>query len=247
VIHCAGGYQHDVRFLKFQPSSDFLWRGEIATELDGNLYPTHPIGPIAWWMDINRGDRFTHLTSMSTVSRGMNVYAARKFGAQHPQATRHYAEGDINSTLIKTAKGYTVALGYETQTARVYDLGFRVQGTQGIYSGTLDKIYIESDRPGAKEEWGDMAPYYEKYEHPMWKEVASVASKYGHGGGDYLVLREFIKAVRAHTQTPIDVYDAATWSAIVGLTAQSVAKGSAPVEFPDFTSGRWKTARPVPF
>jgi predicted dehydrogenase len=240
VIHCAGGYQHDVRYIKFDAAGELRWRGRQATERNGNLYPTHPIGPIARWMNINHGDRFAYLTSMSTVSRGMNEYAARKFGPRHPQAVRHYTEGDVNSTLIKTANGYTVTLEYETQTARVYDLGFRVQGTKGLYSGTLDKIFLEGERADGREEWRDLAPYYEKYEHPMWKEAQSTASHYGHGGGDYLVLREFIKAVRERTQTPIDVYDAATWSAIVGLTGESIARGSAPVEFPDFTDGRWK-------
>jgi predicted dehydrogenase len=242
VIHCAGGYQHDVRSLKFEPDGELRWRGQEAVNRNGNLYPTHPIGPIASWMNINRGDRFAYLTSMSTVSRGMNHYAARAFGAGHAAAARRYAEGDVNTTLIKTAKGYTVALGYETQAARPYDLGFRVQGTKGIYSGTLDKIFIEGDKPGAAEAWTDLQPYYERYEHPLWKEASGVVAKYGHGGGDYLVLREFVSAVRAKTQTPIDVYDTATWSSIVALSAASIARGSAPVEFPDFTAGRWKTA-----
>lgn len=43
---------------------------------------------------------------------------------------------------------------------------------------------------------------------------------------------------------PLDVYDSATMSAIVGLSGQSIAKGGAPVEFPDFTRGKWETTRP---
>jgi hypothetical protein len=245
LIHCAGGYQHDVRYIKFNPGGSLRWRGAHATAHNGNAYPTHPIGPIAWWMDINRGDRFTMLTSMSTVSHGMKHYAERKFGAASAATKHHYVEGDINTTLLRTEKGYTVRLGYETQTARPYDLGFVVQGIKGVYSGTLDKIYLESADPDKAEAWEGLEPFYRKYEHPMWREAQSVAAKYGHGGGDYLVLREFFQAVRERSATPIDVYDSVTWSAIVPLSERSVAQNSQPVEFPDFTAGRWRTAKPL--
>jgi hypothetical protein len=242
VVHCAGGYHHDTRFLDFLENGELAWRGRHAAKLNGNLYPTHPIGPICRWMNINRGDRFTRLVSMSTVSRGLNDYAARKFGASHELAKRQYTQGDVNTTLIQTARGYSVVLGFEMQTPRPYDLAFRVQGTKASYSGTLDKIYVESGEPKQAEKWTDLQPYYDKYEHPMWKQAASMAGRYSHGGADFFVLREFVEAVRQRTQTPIDVYDSATWSAIFPLTIQSVAAGTSTVEFPDFTGGKWKKA-----
>lgn len=242
VVHCAGGYHHDTRFLAFLENGDLAWRARHAAQSNGNLYPTHPIGPICRWMNINHGDRFTRLVSMSAVSRGLNDYAARKFGASHPSATRRYAQGDVNTTLLQTARGYSVTLGYEMQTPRPYDLALRVQGTKASYSGTLDKIYVESDDPKQTEKWSDMQPYYDKYEHPMWKQAAATAGRYSHGGGDYFELRDFVEAVRQRTQTPIDVYDSATWSAIFPLTIQSVAAGSSTVEFPDFTEGNWRKA-----
>lgn len=242
VVHCAGGYHHDTRFLSFLKNGEPSWRTRFAEKLNGNLYPTHPIGPIARWMKINHGDRFARLVSMSTVSRGFNVYAARKLGPGHESATRAYAQGDVNTTLLKTERGYTVVLGYECQTPRPYDLAFRVQGTKGSYSGTLEKIYMESGDPAQGEKWSDLQPYYDKYEHPTWKQAVSTAGRYSHGGGDYFVLRDFVEAVRQRRQTPIDVYDSATWSAIFPLTIQSVAAGSSTVEFPDFTGGKWKNA-----
>ena len=247
VLHCAGGYQHDVRYVNILPSGELSWRGVYAARRNANLYPTHPIGPIAWWMDINRGDRFEYLVSMSTPSRGLNHYAAKKFGPQHPSATRKYALGDVNTCLIKTARGCTVTLYYDPQLSRPYDLGFRVQGVKGIYSGTLDKFFIEAAEGAKREEWEDPAPYYEKYEHPLWKTVPNLPQRYAHGAADYFVLAEFVKAVRNGTQTPIDVYDSATWSAILPLTEKSNAAASARVDFPDFTGGKWKTARPVTF
>lgn len=242
IVHCEGGYQHHIR--KIRPDGEVSWRGMHSVKRNANLYPTHPIGPIAWWTNINRGDRFTHLTSMSSKSLGINRQAAERAGPGHPNARRRYALGDVNTTLIRTENGVTVTLIHDTQSPRPYDLGFKLQGTLGIYSGTLEKIFIH-DAASGPEQWRDMGPYYEKYEHPVWKRLGQTATKYGHFGGDYLELLEFVAAVRNRTQTPIDVYDSAVWSAITPLTEQSVAGGSAPVDFPDFTRGKWKTAKPV--
>ena len=154
----------------------------------------------------------------------------------------------MNTTLIKTENGLTVTLYYNTQSPRPYDLILRVQGTGGIYSGTLDKMYVDGRSPtgrGGEPAWEDSAAYYEQFEHPLWKRLNKEAASSGHGGSDYITLHEFLKAVGNKTQTPIDVYDSATWSSIVPLSAQSVASRSAPIDLPDFTRGKWRTAKPV--
>jgi predicted dehydrogenase len=244
ISHCEGGYQH---FLGgFRADGSMGWRGMHSLKRNANVYPTHPLGPIAWWININRGDRFTQLVSMSSKSQGLNAIAAKRFGANHPAATRKYAMGDVNVSLLRTQNGVTVTLIHDVQLPRPYDLGFRVQGTKGIYSGTLEKIYTEHE--GEKRgvhEWEDMGPYYSKYEHPLWKKLGQTASKYSHEGGDYIELVMWVAAIRNQTQPPIDVYDTATWSAVTPLSEKSVASGSAPVQFPDFTRGKWKTAKPV--
>jgi len=244
LLHCAGGYQHDVRFVKFDEKGNLLWRGKHSVARNGNLYPTHPIGPIAWWLDINRGNRFTYMSSMSTQSRGLNLEILEKFGPEHPNARLKYALGDINTTLIKTHNGPTVTLYHDTQSPRPYDLIFRVQGTKGIYLGTLNQIYIHGRSP-QEHTWEDIAPYEKEFEHPIWKTLGPVAQNYGHGGGDFIEIHQFIKAVRNGTQTPQDVYDAATWSVITPLSEKSVANRSMSVDFPDFTRGKWMTNKPV--
>lgn len=240
IMHCEGAYQHLVR--SFLPDGTLSWRGEYAARLNGNHYPTHPIGPIAMWANINHGDRFTYLTSMSSKSLGLNHQFAGKFGPDHPNAKRRYAQGDVNTSMIASENGVTITLNYDIQSPRPYDLGFKLQGTKGIYSGTLDKIYLEGIEP---ENWQAIEPYYEKYEHPLWKKHGRTAAGYGHSGGDYLTMLKFVEAVRQKTPPPIDVYDSVTWSAIVPLSMASVAAKSAPVDFPDFTRGKWKTAKPV--
>ena len=240
VLHAEVGYQHDVRVLAFTDDGKLSWRGKHMAEKNGNLYPTHPVGPAAWWMDINRGNRFTRLTSMSTKSRCLKEYAAHKFGPDHPLAKRDYKGCDLNTSLIETANGQTVTLYYTITTPRPYDMIFRLQGTKGILEGQLDRICLDNISPN--DAWEPFATYQTKYEHPLWRELGDEAAKSGgHGGCDYMMVYEFLKAVRERTQTPQDVYDAATWSAIVGLSMESVAKHGQAVDFPDFTEGKWNT------
>ncbi len=242
LFHCEGGYQHDVRRAYLNPQGELKWRGMFAASHNANIYPTHPLGPMAWWTGINRGDRFTYLTSMSSKSLGMNDWVAKNVGLDHPNAKREFALGNVNTTLIRTEKGVTMTLYYDTQSPRPYDLILRVQGTEGIYSGTLEKIYIEGRSP-KRDAWEGTESYYDEYEHPIWKALGETAKNYGHGGGDYIELHQFVRAVRNKKQTPIDVYDAASWSVIMPLSGQSVASRSAPVDVPDFTRGKWKEPR----
>ncbi|MEA1997453.1 MAG: Gfo/Idh/MocA family oxidoreductase [Gemmatimonadota bacterium] len=243
LVHCEAGYQHDIRFYKFDPDGELTYYGKHSADRDGNLYPTHAIGPVAWWTGINRGDRFTHLVSMSSKSLGLNRYISKKFGPEHPNAKRKYASGDVNTTLIKTEKGLTVTLYYNTNLPRPFNLIYRVQGTEGLYSGTLKKLYIE-DRSPEEHTWEEFEPYHKEYEHPLMKKYGQdVTGSFG----TFLEVEQFIYSVRHQVQPPIDVYDSATWSAISQLTEQSLAGRSKAVDFPDFTRGKWKEERPVMF
>jgi predicted dehydrogenase len=245
LLHAEAGYQHDCRFLMFTDSGELTWRGKHAENLNGNLYPTHPIGPIAQWFNINRGDRFTRITSRSTKSRGLNNYAANKFGPDHPLAKKTYALGDINTTLLETANGLTVVLYFDLCTPRPYDLILRLNGTKGMHIGSSRQICIEGMSPKA-DAFESFDPYLEKYAHPLWTGLEAEASKNGgHGGSDYITVYEFVKAVKNRGVPPQDVYDAAVWSAIVPLSVQSVAEGKT-LDFPDFTSGQWSSRPPIP-
>jgi len=249
VIHCEGGYDHDIR-ADLLRNGELSWRGMHALRRNANLYPTHPIGPIAWWTGINRGHRFTYLTSMSSKARGLNRYALKHFGPDNVNASRVFADGDVNTSLIMTENGVTVTLNHDTQLPRPYsDSGDtkiplmvqRLQGTEGIFFGSLEKIYVDGRSPEHK--WEDTAAYYDQYEHFLWKALGETAKASSHGGEDYVEMHQFIRAVRNRLPTPVDVYDAAAWSAIVPLSEQSVAAKSSPVDFPDFTRGKWNQSR----
>jgi len=220
--HCEAGYQH-----YYQKVGSGAPRSADPLVQTGNSYPTHAIGPVAQWMDINRGNRFDYLVSMSA------------------DGTRGNPGADINTSLIRTVNGQTITLYYDTKLPRPYDLIYRVQGTQGIYSATLDQIYFEGRSPKS-ETWEPMDEYYKQYEHPLWKSWGQKAlSQGGHGGADWLTLYRLIQALRIGAAPDIDVYDAAAWSCITELSEKSVAKRSSPMDFPDFTRGRWKTTPPI--
>jgi predicted dehydrogenase len=250
LIHCQCGYQHDLRSVKFNPGVEFgpgaigeaEWRTQHSIRRNGDLYPTHGIGPVANFLDINRGNRFINLVSMATKSRGLHNYIVDTAGEEHPNAGIEFKLGDIVTTLIKCANGETVVISHDTNLPRPYSLGFRVQGTKGLWMKDGDQIYLEGTSEPHK--WESSLPYLEKYDHPLWKKYAEQAAGSGHGGMDFFILHGFIEALKRGVQTPLDVYDAASWSVISALSERSVAEGGEPQEFPDFTGGRWIKRKP---
>lgn len=243
LTHCECGYQHDSRYANFGPNGEILWRA-TNTKMNGNPYPTHAIGPVAQWLNINRGNRFEYLVSMSSRARGQNYYAAKKFGANHQGATMKYAQGDVNTSLIQTHDGITITLYYDTKNPRPADWIYRVQGTKGIYSGTLNRIYLEDVSP-VPHQWEEIKSYQEKYEHPLWQKYGEISKKSGHEGSDYMCFLDFVQAIRNGSDTPIDVYDTVTWSIITKLTEESANQKSRPVDFPDFTRSKWQSRKPL--
>ena len=244
LVHCEAGYQHDRINQQFGSKGEMVWRTKHYVKRDNNPYTTHPIGPVAQWMNINRGDRFDYLVSMSSKSRALNYYAAEFFGADHRLAKKNYALGDINTSLIRTVNGLTVTLYHDTQLPRPYDLIYRVQGLKGIYMGTLDKIYIRGRSP-EEHTWEPIENYTEEFEHPLWQKLSEKAKNAGHGGSDYMELYRLVKALRTGAATDMDVYDAATWSVISELTERSVAHNGRAEKFPDFTRGTWRKRAPL--
>jgi len=251
LIHAHCGYQHDLRGIKFRPDAEFgpkaegeaRWRTQHSIDQNGDIYPTHGIGPIATMMDINRGNRFVQLTSTATKSRGLHNYIVEKGGPEHPNARIKFALGDIVTTVIKTARGESIVISHDTNLPRPYSLMFRVQGARGLWLKDNDSIYLEGISP-EEHEWEPFAPYQEKYDHPLWKRYGERASGSGHGGMDFFVDHAFVESIKRKVPTPLDAYDAAAWSAITPLSIQSIAQGSAPQQFPDFTRGKWETRKP---
>jgi predicted dehydrogenase len=258
LLHCQGGYQHDLRHVKFNDGinpygggvefgekgfSEAKWRTQHSVDRNGDLYPTHGLGPVSPMLGINRGNRMVHLTSTATQSRGLHKYIVDQGGPDHPNADVKFKCGDIVTTVIKCENGQTIMLSHDTNSPRPYSLNFRVQGTKGIWQKDAQSIYIEGISPESHR-WESEDSYLEKYDHPLWKKFENEASGSGHGGMDFFILRAFIETLKG-ADPVIDVYDAVSMSIICPLSEKSIRLGSAAVKIPDFTRGKWKTNQPI--
>jgi len=261
MIHLEGGYQHDLREVKFnagipgeaygggvefgrQGWSEARWRTQHSVDRNGDLYPSHGIGPCAMWADINRGNRFTHLTSYASKARGLHNHVLAKGGADHPNAQVNFRLGDVVQTMIGCENGETVLLSHDTNLPRPYSLGFRVQGEKGLWMDVNKSIYVEGQSPRAHQ-WEAAQAWLDRYDHPLWKAHAADAEGAGHGGMDFFVIHAFVEALKAGAPMPIDIYDAVTWSAVTPLSEASIAAGNRTVDFPDFTEGNWRDRTPI--
>jgi hypothetical protein len=244
LLHGECSYQHDLRGVKFSTEGEGLWRRAHATRRNGNLYPTHGLGPIAQCMDVNRGNRFDHLVSMSTPSRGLQLWQREHLAADDPRRAERYVLGDINLTLIQTARGQTIYLVHDTNNPRPYSRINAIQGTRGLMQGWPDRIYVEG-RSAQEDAWGPLDTWFAQYEHPLWKSERVRTASGGHGGMDFLEDWRLITCLRAGLPTDWDVYDAAAWSCITELTERSVANRSRTMDVPDFTRGAWRGRPPL--
>jgi len=254
IIHLQCGYQHDLRGVKFNNGiepydsgvefgekgfSEARWRTNHSVHRNGDLYPTHGVGPVATMININNGNRFLSLNSFASKTRGLHEYIVKKGGENHPNAKVKFKLGDIVTTQLNCANGETILLQHDTNLPRPYSLGYRVQGTKGLWMQVNHSVYVED--VSEKHKWDDEKQWLEKYDHPLWKRWATkdTESAAGHGGIDFFVLHGFVEAIKRRVATPLDVYDAAAWSAITPLSEMSIGLGNETVDFPDFTSGQW--------
>ena len=252
ITHGEAAYIHDLRKELMADSGGGYWRRQTHLSQNGNLYSTHGLGPVARYMDIHRGDRFTLLVSMSSREASLSAYRDRTTGEGDPKRRERYICGDMNTTLLRTELGRTVVLQHDVVTPRPYDRVNLIAGTQGIFRDYPARIFldgtdgtdgtdgIERDL-NAHAEWESLDAYKETYEHPLWRRVGDLARKLGgHGGMDFLMSYRLIECFREGIAPDIDVYDAAAWSAPGPLSELSVERGSMPVPFPDFTRGHWE-------
>jgi len=245
MIHARCGYQHDLTPYLFNDDLEFgpgtgsvsSWRTKHYTKRNGDLYPTHGIGPVAHWLDINRGNRFVKLSSNATKAKGLESHIEYYGGEDHQNAEVDWQNGDIITTTLTTSNGETVMVTLDTTLPRPYSLGFRAQGTNGIWQKDNDSIHIRGR--SEPHSWEKFNKYQDEFDADLWKRHEREAEGSGHGGMDYFVRNAFVESIKNQTHTPQDVYDAATWSVIFPLSENSIAQGGEPVEFPDFTSGEW--------
>jgi len=243
VLHGEGGYLHDLRPVKFNTDGEGVWRRAHSMKRNGDLYPTHGLGPVAQCMNVNRGDRFDYLVSMSGPSRGLQLWQAEHLDPTDRRRNEKYVLGDVNVSLIRTVHGKTIYLVHDTNLPRPYSRLHTVRGTRGVFQKWPERVHVEGRSPD--DEWEPLDKYYTEFEHPLWSSEAVQQASGGHGGMDFLEDYRLIRCLRHGRPTDMDVYDAAAWSAVCEASERSVAARSRPIDIPDFTRGRWKTNPPL--
>ncbi len=245
IVHAQTGYIHDLRMVKFTPDEE-PWRLQHSIDRNGNLYPDHPMAKMLPVLDINHGDRFDYIQSMSTNSVMLRDYAELNYGKKSPYSSAKYSLGDYNASIVRTVNGKIMTIIHDTSTPHPRE-NFRMQGTKGIYYSDERRIYIDGLSP-QPHTWEPADKYFKQYEVPRQvippRKGGTIA---GHGGGGSqtpVVWHRLVNALRENRLPDWDVYDSVTSSAIVPLSCDSVANKSRAIDFPDFTKGKWK-ARPV--
>lgn len=244
LIHCECGYEHDLSEEMCVWLDEGIERATHNLRRNADLYPTHGLGPIAKILRINRGNRFLSLVSMATKARGLSEAVHRHSGKQ-----LDFNNGDVVNTLIKCANGETISITHGIALPRPYSRDCRVQGTRGLWLENAAGVYVEgispkhvridvAGNPYTVHEWSPIAEFYDRYDHPIWQDYRH-RTVGEHGGMDALALQAFFAAASHRCPPPIDVYDVAAWMSVTALSEQSIALGSAPVPFPDFTCGKW--------
>jgi len=248
LLHAEAAYIHELRFqMEEQERGTGSWRTHHYAKRNGNLYPTHGLGPVAQYMNLGRGeDQFNTLVSFSTPAFGRKLYAEKKYAADHKWNTLEYKGGDLNTSIIKTQLGRTILVQWDETSPRPYSRHNLIQGTQGTLAGFPTRIALEGGVKGVADShhrWAQgegLASVYEEFEHPLYKRLGALAKKMGgHGGMDFMMRYRMVECLRKGLPLDQNVYEGCLWSAVSPLSEASVAGGGIPQKFPDFTRGEW--------
>jgi len=246
IVHCAGGYHHDLRKEVSFGVENRHYRLEKYKNHNAENYPTHELGPIAKVLDINHGNRLVSLISVASKSAGLHEYIVSNKSDDEELKNTTFKQGDIVTTVINCENGQTITMTLDTTLPRFYSRGFTVRGTKGMYEEATDSVFLDCEEDikhelsWRKDRSGNAGEYEEKYDHPVWKRYLEEGVKGDHDGMDWLEFSIFFDCLENGKPMPIDVYDAATWMAVTALSEESIANGSVKVEFPDFTRGKWR-------
>lgn len=253
LLHAEAAYIHELRWQMDEVDRGTgSWRTYHYAHRNGNLYPTHGLGPVAQYMNLGRGeDQFKRLTSFSTPARGRKLYAEKNYPADHKWNALDFKGGDLNTSLIKTHLGRTIMIQWDETSPRPYTRHNLIQGTKGILAGFPTRAAFDGGFEGLSEDhhrWiqgENLEKLYEKYDHPLYKRLNSAAAGSGHGGMDGIMMYRIVECLQKGLPLDQNVYEGALWSSVTELSQRSVASDGMPQDFADFTRGDWKTTEPL--
>ncbi len=253
LLHAEAAYIHELRTqMTHEERGTGSWRTLHYANRNGNLYPTHGLGPVAQYMNLGRQeDTFGSIVSYSTPALGRKMYATKNYAEDHKWNQLDYKGGDMNTSIIKTHLGRTIMIQWDETSPRPYSRLNLVQGTKGALAGFPTRIALEGGVEGATEshhQWAQgeqLAAMYEKYDHPLYKRLNETAKGSGHGGMDGIMVYRIVECLQKGLPLDQNVYEGCFWSAVAPLSELSVNQGGAPQAFPDFTRGNWTTTQPL--
>ncbi len=245
LTHAECAYLHDLRQLMIDPTYyEDRWRLKHHLQRNGNLYTTHGLGPVCMYFDILRGDTLTHLTSMSSGEAALSEALAATNDPELKAMASQVTCGDVNTTLIGTAKGRSIMLQFDVHSGRPYNRLDKVVGSKATHYGYPSRLYIDHGASWDGHRWLSneaKAEYRDKYEHPLWTRLQKLAEKHpqGHGGMDFVMMYRLIRCLNLGESLDMNVYDGALWSLVGALSEASVTAGSERMVIPDLTAGKW--------
>lgn len=253
ITYARGGYIHNLVGTYFMGAygPPINWRSRMHMEEKGDTYPTHGIGPIAWYLELLRGDRMEYLVAQESPEAALSEYAQTQLepGDEFYGRT-DWENGDTTRSLIKTNKGIHIENQLDVKTNRLTSglAHNTLAGTGAYHESTThhgSDLFLGNEGHEVVDD-DTYEEYRDEYNHPVWENLGDKAEEFGHGGGDYLELYRLIDALNKGRTVDQNVYDAVHWCAIRPLSRISIEHGSRPVRFPDFTRGEWETERELP-
>lgn len=251
--HAECAYLHDLRSLLFTTGTEGDWRRDYHWQYNGNLYPTHGLGPVAQYLGVGRGDQFKFLVSMSSPELSLSQYRDEHQPNGGKHAGEKYVCGDMNTSLIQTEQGRSIMIQHDVVSPRPYSRVNALCGTGASFFDYPARLALNEPKQYGLEadgshEWlsdADMTKMRNRFTHPLWRKLEEQARGGGHGGMDFVMNWRHLNCLRTGETPDSVVYDAAAWSCILELSARSVAGGSVPVAIPDFARGLWQTLKPL--
>ncbi len=251
LLHGEAAYLHPLCVQMENGNSTGSWRTFQYANRNGNLYPTHGLGPVAQYMSLGRTeDNFGRIVSFSSPAKGRHLYAQKSTKLSNPAfKDLEFKGGDLSTSIIKTALGRTIMVQWDETTPRPYSRHNYIAGVKGALAGFPNRMSIEGLTKGHDQGWAENEEWEAiaaKYEHPLFKRMGELSKKMGgHGGMDFLMLFRIIECLRVGQPLDQNVYEGCFWSAVGPLSEKSVAEDGMPQVFPDFTRGNWKTTSPL--
>ncbi len=253
LLHAEAAYIHELRWqMKEEERGTGSWRTGHYARRNGNLYPTHGLGPVAQYMNLGRrDDTFKSIVSFSTPAMGRQDYAQKNYAADHKWNDLDFKGGDLNTSIVKTNLGRTIMIQWDETSPRPYSRLNLIQGTKGCLAGFPTRVALEGGVEGITKDhhrWvqgEDLEVLYQKYDHPLYSRLNQAAKGSGHGGMDGIMVYRIVECLQKGWPLDQNVYEGCFWSAVAPLSEQSVKEGGAPQEFPDFTRGNWSTTQPL--